>query len=61
MKNCEKSFDLICNFWSSGANYGTGKNKDIMLDKKKIQELIKQGALHKNDGDQFNDQVEEKE
>ena len=26
-----------------------------------FQELIKQGALHKNDGDQFNDQVEEKE
>ena len=61
MEDCEKSFDLLCDFWRSGANYGTGKQKDIMLDKKKIRELIRQGALHPKDGDQFYEQVEQRE
>jgi hypothetical protein len=57
MEDCEKSFDLICDLLKSGANYGAGKNNDIMLDKKKIKELIKQGALHKDDGKQFHEKA----
>jgi hypothetical protein len=57
MADCEKSYDLICELLKSGANYGTGKNKDIMLDKNKIRDLIKQGALHKDDGKQFFEQT----
>jgi hypothetical protein len=53
MEDCEKSYGLICDLLSSGANFGKGKQKDIMLDKIKIRELVKQGALHKDDGDQF--------
>jgi hypothetical protein len=56
MKNCEKSYKLVCNLLSSGANFGTGKQKDIMLDKKKIKELIRQGALNAKDGDQLEEQ-----
>ncbi len=56
MQNCEKSFKLVCKFWSSGANYGKGKQKDVMLDKITIKELIRQGALHAKDGDQLEDQ-----
>ena len=64
MEDCEKSYDLICDLLKSGANFGRGKQKDIMVNQKKINELIKQGALHKEDGKQFYEdpsQEEEKE
>ena len=53
MDDCEKSYGLICDLFTSGANYGKGKSIDIMLDKKKIKELKIVGALHKDDGEQF--------
>ena len=53
MEDCENSYGLICDLLTSGANFGRGKYKDIMLDQSKFDELIKSGALHPDDGEQF--------